>query len=72
MSLEPTVLNEGGLGKGGADDDPPETAGGVLPPSVGSLVDVIALTCAIPETIAAPAAAAPRTGPIIGIPASEL
>ena len=47
-------------------------AGGVLPPKVGSLVEVIAFTCAIPETIAAPAAAAPKTGPIIGIPASDL
>ena len=76
MSEEPTALNAGGkdgivgaVPNDGAEGVAPEPAdGAVFPASVGTLVFVIDLTCANPDTTAAPAAANPSAGPIIGIP----
>jgi hypothetical protein len=39
---------------------------------LGTLVEAIFFTFAIPLTIAAPAAAKPKAGPIIGIPDKDL
>ena len=75
---EPTALKSGGIDgivgaepKLGADGAPPPPDGADLPANVGTFVFVIAFTCAKPEAIAAPAAAKPKAGPIIGIGASE-
>ena len=74
LPLSPTLLKLGGGGGGGGGVDalgaipaPPP-----LPPNCGVFVATIFLTLAIPATTAAPAAAAPKTGPTIGIPANDL
>jgi hypothetical protein len=73
VSLAPTILKDGGcvaavgfvgVATFGVEPPPPEI--------VGVFVDVIALTLAKPAAVAAPAAANPNAGPIIGIPAKDL
>ena len=67
-------MNDGGIeGTLGAEPLPPEILGEPPPPfPSGVLVDAIFFTFAKPAVTAAPAAAKPKAGPIIGIPANDL